>query len=408
MPLSDVAARNARPKKKPYKMADSEGLFLFVTPAGSKLWRMKYRFHGKEKLLSLGAYPLVGLKKARADRDAAKEHLAAGRDPGVEKARVALASTISNATTFADVAAEYIRKRSDDGLSSVTIAKAQWLIAEMGRDFGSLPIDSIRPIELLSALKRIEASGRLETAKRCLSLAGRVFRYAVVTARVERDISVDLRGALKSPRVKHHAAILDPAEFGGLLRAIDSFEGQPATLWALKIAPHVFVRPGELRQAEWSEINLDAAVWRIPGARMKMGREHAVPLSRQVLDILHVVKSVTGRGRYVFPSVLTNRRPMCENTLNSALRRLGYGKDEMTSHGFRATASSLLNESGKWSSDAIERALAHGDANGVRAVYHRGAHWKERVEMAQWWSDYLDELRAGAAEPEGAKLRRRA
>lgn len=408
MPLSDVAARNARPREKPYKLADSEGLYLFVTPAGSKLWRMKYRFQGRERLLSLGPYPFVSLKKARADRDAAKQHLVAGRDPGVEKARAALAVAVSNATTFADVAAEYIAKRSDEGLSSVTTAKAQWLVAEMGRDFGSLPIASIRPIELLGALKRIETSGRLETAKRCLSLAGRVFRYAVVTSRAERDISVDLRGALKSPRVKHHAAIVDPAEFGGLLRAIESFEGQPATFWALKIAPHVFVRPGELRQAEWSEFDLDAAVWRIPAVRMKMGREHAVPLSRQVLDILHVAKAVTGRGRYVFPSVLTNRRPMCENTLNAALRRLGYGKDEMTSHGFRATASSLLNESGKWSSDAIERALAHGDSNGVRGVYHRGAHWKERVEMAQWWSDYLDELRAGAAEPAGSKLRQRA
>jgi len=407
MPLSDAAARTAKPKAKPYKLTDAEGLFLFVTPAGSKLWRMKYRIHGKEKLLSLGAYPAVGLKKARADREKAKEQLAAGKDPGLEKAREELAAALNAETTFAAVAKEFIEKRAEEGLKRVTTGKTQWLLAELGDELTSMPIADIRPVELLRAVKRIEVSGRRDTAQRCLSFAGRVFRYAVATARADRDIAADLRGALKAPKVKHHAAILDPDLVGGLLRAIDGFEGQPATLWALKLAPHVFVRPGELRQAEWSEFDLEGAVWRIPAAKMKMGREHAVPLSRQAIDILKRVKSVTGRGKYVFPSVRTNRRPMSDNTLNAALRRLGYSKDEMTAHGFRATASSLLNESGKWSSDAIERALAHGDANGVRGVYHRGAHWKERVEMAQWWSDYLDELRAGAAEPNEVGLRRR-
>ena len=220
-----------------------------------------------------------------------------------------------------------------------------------------------------------------------------MFRYGVATTRCKRDISADLKGALITPKVKHHAAILDPAGVGALLRAIDTFDGQPTTVWALQIAPHVFVRPGELRQAEWSEIDLEAAVWRIPAIRMKMKREHAVPLSNQVVAILREAKSVTGAGRFVFPSIRTTKRPMSENTLNAALRRMGYSNNEMTSHGFRSTASTLLNESGIWSSDAIERALAHGDANSIRATYHRGTHWAERVKMAQWWSDYLDRLK---------------
>ncbi len=218
-----------------------------------------------------------------------------------------------------------------------------------------------------------------------MAFASRVFRYAVATTRAKRNIAADLQGALTAPKVKHHAAIVDPKGVGALLRAIDGFEGQPVTLWALRLAPHVFVRPGELRQAEWSEIDLDAAIWRIPGRRMKMKREHVVPLSTQAVAILTEARGLTGSGRFVFPGQRTPKRPMSENTLNAALRRLGYGADEMTSHGFRSTASTLLNESGKWSVDAIERALAHGDTDGVRAAYHRGAHWQERVQMAQWW-----------------------
>jgi integrase len=222
-----------------------------------------------------------------------------------------------------------------------------------------------------------------------------VFRYAVATARARHNIAADLLGALTAPTVKHHAAIIEPTAVGALLRAIDGFDGQPVTVWALKLAPHVFVRPGELRQAEWCEIDLGAAVWRIPARRMKMKREHVVPLSAQAVAILTDAQELTGAGQYVFPGQRTPKRPMSENTLNAALRRLGYGADEMTSHGFRSTASTLLNESGRWSADAIERALAHGDADGVRAAYHRGAHWAERVAMAQWWSDHLDALRDG-------------
>jgi integrase len=340
-------------------------------------------------------FPAVGLKEARRKRDDARTLIDRGQSPALEKKREAAARLVSAANTFKAVAEEYIAKREREGLKAVTVAKAKWLLSLLGPGLGSRPIAEIEPFELLAVLRKVETSGRHETAKRLHALAGRVFRFAVATTRARRDISADLRGALLSPKVKHHAAIIDPKGVGALLRAIDGFDGQPTTRWALQIAPHVFVRPGELRQAEWAEIDLEAAVWRIPAHRMKMQREHVVPLSTQVVALFKEVGELTGGGRFVFPSVRTKLRPMSENTLNAALRRMGYSNDDMTSHGFRSTASTLLNESGKWSVDAIERALAHGDADTVRAAYHRGAHWQERVLMAQWWSDYLDRLRVG-------------
>lgn len=300
------------------------------------------------------------------------------------------------ANTFLAIAEELIAKREREGLKEITTGKARWLLSLLAPALGRRPIAEIEPFELLGVLKKIEASGRLETAKRLLAFAGRVFRYAVATARAKRNVAADLQGALVAPKVKNHAAIVQPAGVGALLRAIDGFDGQPVTIWALRLAPHVFVRPGELRQAEWSEIDFDAAVWRIPAHRMKMKREHVVPLSRQAIAILAEAGGLTGNGKFVFPGQRTPKRPMSENTLNAALRRLGYSTDEMTSHGFRSTASTLLNESGKWSADAIERALAHGHSDAVRGAYHRGAHWQERVRMAQWWSDYLDGLREGS------------
>lgn len=299
------------------------------------------------------------------------------------------------ANTFGAIAEELIAKREREGLKEITTGKARWLLSLLAPELGKRPIAEIEPFELLAVLKKIEGSGRLETAKRLLAFAGRVFRYAVATARAKWNVAADLQGALIAPRVKSHATIVDPAAVGGLLRAIDGFAGQPVTMWALRLAPHVFVRPGELRQAEWTEFDLDGAVWRIPAHRMKMKREHVVPLSRQAVAILNEARGLTGNGKFVFPGQRTPRRPMSENTLNAALRRLGYGTEEMTSHGFRSTASTLLNESGKWSADAIERALAHGDSDAVRGGYHRGAHWQERIRMAQWWSDYLDSLREG-------------
>lgn len=395
MALSDSAIRAAKPAAKPYKVFDDGGLFILVSPSGGKLWRLKFRHLGKEQLLSLGRYPDVGLKEARGRRDEARKLLAAGVNPAFEKKRVAIAASVGAANTFKAVAEEFIAKREREGLKAITTDKAKWLLSQLEPALGARPIAEIEPYELLAVLKKVELSGRNETAKRLLAFAGRVFRYAVATTRANRNIAADLQGALTSPKVKHHAAIIDPAGVGGLLRAIEGFDGQPTTLWALKLAPHVFVRPGELRMAEWREIDLAAAVWRIPGNRMKMNREHVVPLSKQAVAILKEAQELTGGGRYVFPSVRTPLRPMSENTLNAALRRLGYGSDDMTAHGFRSMASTLLNESGKWSADAIERALAHGDSDSVRAAYHRGAHWDERVRMAQWWSDYLNRLREG-------------
>ena len=397
MALTDAAIRAAKPAATQFKLFDEGGLFVIVRPSGGKLWRLKYRHLGKEQQLSIGRYPDVGLKEARERRDTARKIIASGGNPAFEKKRAAVAATVSAANTFAAIAGELIDKREREGLKDITTGKARWLLSLLEPQLGQRPVAEIEPYELLDALKKVEASGRLETAKRLLALSSRVFRYAVATARAKRNIAADLQGALVAPKVKHHAAIIDPKGVGALLRAIDGFEGQPATLWALKLAPHVFVRPGELRQAEWPEIDLDAAVWRIPASRMKMKREHVVPLSAQAIAILTEASGLTGAGRFVFPGQRTPKRPMSENTLNAALRRLGYGVDEMTSHGFRSTASTLLNESGKWSPDAIERALAHGDADGVRAAYHRGAHWAERVKMAQWWSDYLEVLRQGGS-----------
>jgi len=389
MALSDAAIRAAKPGQAQFKLYDEGGLFMIVKPSGGKLWRLKYRHVGKEQQLTIGRYPDVGLKDARDKRDEARKIIAAGGNPAFEKKRAAVAASVSAANTFSAIAEELIAKREREGLKDVTNGKARWLLALLAADIGDRPIAEIESYELLGTLKKVEASGRL-------AFASRVFRYAVATTRAKRNIAADLQGALTAPNVKHHAAIIDPKSVGALLRAIEGFDGQPVTMWALRLAPHVFVRPGELRQAEWSEIDLDAAVWRIPGRRMKMKREHVVPLSTQTVVILTEARGLTGGGRFVFPGQRTPKRPMSENTLNAALRRLGYAADEMTSHGFRSTASTLLNESGKWSPDAIERALAHGDTDAVRGAYHRGAHWMERVKMAQWWSDYLDALRVGA------------
>jgi integrase len=395
MALTDVSVRNAKPRAAQYKLFDEGGLFLIVKPSGGKLWRLKYRHLGKEQQLSLGVFPDVSLKDARRRRDEARKLIADGVNPAFEKKRAAAAASLGAANTFKAVADELIAKREQEGLKEITTAKARWLLALLEPALGNRPIAEIEPYEILAVLKRIELAGRHETAKRLLAFSGRIFRYAVATTRAKRNPAADLQGALVSPKVKHHAAIIDPIAVGALLRAIDGFDGHPTTKWALQLAPHVFVRPGELRRAEWSEINLENAVWRIPGTRMKMNREHVVPLSTRAVAILKEAQQLTGSGRLVFPSVRTPLRPMSENTLNAALRRMGYGSDEMTSHGFRSTASTLLNESGKWTPDAIERALAHGDADTVRAAYHRGAHWQERVQMAQWWSDYLHDLREG-------------
>ena len=399
MPLTDVAIRNAKPREKPYKVGDTLGLFLLVQPSGGKLWRVKYRIDGKEKKLAIGIYPQVGLAEARRRRDAARELVAAGKDPGREKQREKVRSRIQAETTFDAIAAEFCQKRRRDGQKAwavSTATRSEYLLSLLKGSIGKLPIADIEPADVLIAVRKIERKGQLESARRTLQLAGAVFRYAVATARLASDPTRDLRGALTAPTVTHYGAIIDPARVGELLRAIDGYEGRPITKLAMQLAPHVFVRPGELRHAEWNEIDLDGALWTIPAAKTKMRKDHLVPLSSQSIAILEDLRTVTGPDGYVFPSIRSRKRPMSDNTINAGLRRLGYSTDEMTAHGFRAMASTLLNESGKWHPDAIERALAHGDSDRVRAAYHRGAHWKERVAMAQWWSDHLDQLRKGA------------
>ena len=396
MALTDTAVRAAKPRDKEYKLADGGGLYLLVTPSGGRLWRVKFRVLGIEKKLAIGRYPDVSLGEARKARDAAREVVGAGGDPAAAKRRQRVAAKIAAGITFGDVAREYIDKVEREGRSPATVSKLRWVRELLLPALGNRPIDQIEPHDVLAVLKQQEAAGILETAKRTRAFASRVFRYAVATTRAKTDPASLLLGAVAAPKPKHLAAIVDAKRAGDLLRAIEAYSGQPATRFALALLPHVFVRPGELRQAEWSEIDLEAAVWRIPAARMKKRREHVVPLSGQSLAILEQARALTGDGRYVFPAIGRRGRPLSENTITIALRRMGFSAEEMTAHGFRAMASTLLNESGKWSPDAIERALAHKDGDHVRAAYHRGAHWQERVTMAQWWSDHLDTLRTGA------------
>ena len=365
-----------------------------VNPKGSKLWRVKYRMNGTERKLAIGAYPEVTLAEARAARDKARRQLAQAIDPNAVKRQDRIDATIRAGNSFASVAEDLIEKKTREGLAGPTVEKMRWLLKLLGTNFGRRPVTEIMPQELLHELRKHERRGRLETAKQLRSFASRVFRYAAATARAERDPAQLLLGALTSPTVKHFAAITDPVAFGGLLRAIEDYEGDPSVMHALKLTPHVFQRPGELRQMEWKEVDFGKTVWTIPVGKMKMRQPHSVPLSRQALAILEKMRELSGAGRYVFPSVRSRARPISDNTVNAALRRMGYSKEQMTAHGFRTSASSLLNESGKWNPDAIERALAHMVEGSVRRIYNQSAYWGERVEMAQWWSDYLDQLRA--------------
>ncbi len=397
MPLTAAQIRMLQPSANETKLYDSHGLYLVVSPNGSKHWRMRYSFAGKERKLSFGRYPEVSLKDARNKRDEARLLLASGTDPSFAKKKAKIKATLAIANTFHSLAEEYIdTKMVREGAAKATVEKARWFLSLLKPAIGSMPVTEVDPQMLLAPLKKLEARGTLETAKKCRSFASRVFRYGIWTGRCSVDVARDLQGALTSPKAKNYAAILEPIKFGALLRAIEVFDGSPITKFALQLSPHIYVRPGELRHAEWEEFDLNEAIWHIPSGKMKSKRKHDVPLSTQSVSILHELLNLTGPKGYVFPALHTSLRPMSENTVNAALRRMGFSKDEMTAHGFRATASSLLNESGKWHPDAIERSLAHGESNAVRGAYHRGTHWKERVEMAQWWSNHIDQLRTGA------------
>jgi integrase len=395
MSLTAMTIKNARPKARQYKLTDERSLFLLVMPNGSKYWRLKYRFLGKEKCLSLGVWPEVSLAEAREKRDAARKMIADGLDPHAEKKLRKLRAQVDANATFRAVAQEWITKLTREGRAEVTLGKIDWLLGMAFPLIGDRPIVQIDTLEVLAVLRKIEATGRLESARRMRSVISRVLRYGVATGRVRRDVAADLRGAIATPKTKHYAAITTPKQTGELMRAIEDASGHAITKFALRMTPHVFVRPGELRRAEWLEFDFDKAVWSIPAEKMKMRWPHQVPLSRQVLDLLDELRPLTGHSPYVFPAFHTWKRPMSENTINFALRRMGFSKDEMTAHGFRAMAATLLNEMGIWNPDAIERQLAHLENNGVRRAYARGQYWEERVRMMQHWSDYLDKLRDG-------------
>jgi integrase len=393
MPLTDTAIRAAKAQAgRTLKLSDGGGLQLWVAPTGSKLWKLAYRFAGKQLKLSLGLYPAVGLKDARAQRDAAKRLLASGVDPGQQKKAAALVKANAEANTFDAIAAELLDKKRREAKAERTLGKLEWLLSLASPAIGSRPISDITAPEVLGVLRAVEARGRHETAKRLRATVGQVFRYAVATGRAEADPTGALKGALITPTVQHRAALIEPKAFGGVLRAIAAYEGAPETRAALELAALTFVRPGELRAAEWAEFDLDAAVWSIPGEKMKMKRPHRVPLAPRAIAILRELQMITGHGKFLFPFVRSATRCMSENTINAALRRMGFAKDEMTGHGFRAVASTLLNESGKWNADAIEAQLAHVDNDAVRRAYHRAEYWSERVGMMSFWADYLDEL----------------
>ena len=396
MSLTDLACRSARPGSKLKKLSDGGALQLWIMPHGTKLWRFAYRFRGKQKLLAIGIYPSISLKDARLERGKAQALLREGRDPSQAK-QIAHLQAAAADDTFAAIAKEYVAKLRREKRAEATLDKIEWLLSFAEPALGALHVREIRPIEVLAVLRKVEARGRYDTARRLRSTIGAVCRYAVATARAEVDPTAPLQGALTTPPVKSRAAITDPKAFGALLRAIDGFNGQPTTRAALKLMALLFPRPGELRGAEWSEFNLVEAVWTIPAKRTKMRREHRIPLAPQALTVLRQILPITGGGTLVLPGVRSVRQPMSETTLNAALRRLGYSADEATAHGFRATASTLLNESGLWSVDAIEREMAHVESNEVRRAYARGTHWDERVRMMAWWANHVDQLQESSS-----------
>lgn len=399
MPLTATAINAAKPQTKPYKISDELGLYLLVTPTGGRLWRMNYRFDGKQKTLAFGAFPDLSLAKARERRTWAREALAEGKDPTEVRKQQEREARAYRDATFKAISDEWLKKLEQEGRSTSTLTKLRWLVEFAVPKIGNRPIADLTAPDLLEVLRRIEAKGRYETANRLRSTFGTIFRYAIATGRAQHDVSSDLKGALITPKTTHRAAILEPGKLGALLRAVDGYDGQPTVRIALMLTPHLFVRPGELRAAEWDEFDLDKKIWIIPSSKMKMRRSHSVPLSPEVIAMLAALRPLSGGSRYLFPCVRSASRPITDNTLNAAFRRLGYDKTEVTAHGFRATASTLLNEMGKWHPDAIERQLAHIEGNDVRRAYARGEHWNERVRMMNHWSKYLVKLQSECKTP---------
>lgn len=397
MPILVQEIRRLRPKNVSFRKTDSKGLYLEVFPNGSKLWRYKFRIAGREKRMALGAWPDISLADARKRRDVARLKVLDGIDPTLERKRKKRLARMNAGNSFKSVADDFIKVRMEDsGKAESTIRKARWYVSLLEPDIGRRPINDIEPVEVLESLKKIERRGHRESANRTRALASRVFRHGIACSLCKSDPAAHLGDALATPIVTHRAAILDPDKFGQLLRDIDEFTGTPLVRIAMQILPHIMTRPGEMRMGQWSEIDWGQRIWSIPAERTKLRRLHAVPLSDQVMLLLRELHCHTGGFEKMFPAQQSHLKHMSDNSINQAMRRMGYGPDVVTAHGFRSTASTFLNESGKWHPDAIERALAHGDSNAIRGIYNRGNYWDERVQMAQWWSDYLDELKAGA------------
>ncbi|AZO16564.1 DUF4102 domain-containing protein [Mesorhizobium sp. M2A.F.Ca.ET.043.05.1.1] len=393
MSLSDFACKNAKPKDKPYRLADGDGLYLVVQKGGSKLWQLRYRYLQKENILSFGKYPLVSLLDARVRRDNAKRLLIAGINPSAKRKEEKVVALTEARTTFGLIAEEYITRMKERDAAAATVTKTEWLLEDLASPLTKRPIREITPAEILHILQKIEKSGRRESARRLRGVIGSVFRLAIVTLRAETDPTLALQGALQAPKANGRAAITDEKKFGQLLGAIDEYDGWPTLKAALQFLALTCVRPGEVRGATRGEFDRDKAVWRIPAERMKMRAPHDVPLSKQALRVLEEIWPLSEHGGLVFPSIRSTRRPLSENSMNSALRRMGYGKDEVTAHGFRVTASTILNANNH-DPDVIEAVLAHQDKNTIRRTYNRATYWEQRVTLMQEWADLLDALKA--------------
>lgn len=390
--LTKVAIDAAKPKAKPYKLTDGEGLHLQVETGGSKLWRFRYRFEGREKMLSFGAFPQVTLAQARKKRDDARSLLADGTDPAQQRRDDKIAAAIAASNTFGTIAAEYIERLQREGAAASTVSKNKWLLEDLAAPLSKRPVSEIKPAEILQLLQRIEKSGRRDTARRLRGVIGSVFRFAIVTLRAEHDPTYSLRGALLKPEVQHRPAITGERELGALMLSVDQYDGWPTLRAALLLLALTMTRPGDVRHMRKSEIVFPKALWRIPAERMKMRRPHDVPLSTQALAVIREVWDLTPGNGLLFPSIRSTLKPLSENAFNSALRRMGYAQDEMVAHGFRSSASTILNERGL-NPDVIEAALAHQDEDDVRRAYNRATYLNERVKLMQDWADLLDEFR---------------
>jgi integrase len=401
VPLTQFAIINAKPSEKDYKLSDGEGLHLLVQRNGSKLWRFRYTFCGRENMLTFGPFPATSLSSARTKRDEARALLASGMNPSVKRKLDKIASVTAARNTFGDVAADHLAHMEANGTAATTMKKNRWMLQKLCTPIAKRPIADISAAEILDLLKKVEKSGRRETATSLRGKIGSVFRYGVVTLRATTDPTFALKGALLKPKVQHRAAIIDEVQVGALMRSIDEYDGWPTLRAALQLIALTMTRPGELRGMKRNEIIFDKAIWRIPAERMKMRRPHDVPLSKQALKIIKHIWSLSENGELVLPSIRSLSRPLSENAMNSALRRMGYAQDEMTAHGFRSTASTILNERG-FNPDVIEAALAHVDDDEIRRAYNRAKYLTERTKLMQDWADLLDEFRKQSVRPQKA------